>query len=74
MSADWFYIGRGGWFKRRKTIGPISETELLARIKDGEITPETPLRSVQKTRDRWMPMEEIPPAYDHYKKLNSAGD
>jgi len=67
MSVDWFYIGRGGFFRRRKSIGPLSENEILARIDSGEITPETLLRSVKKTRDRWVTMKEVGPAYDHFK-------
>jgi hypothetical protein len=68
MSADWFYIGRGGIFRRKKTIGPLSNQEVLSRIDAGEITPETLLRSQQKTRDRWVEMKTVGPAYEHYQR------
>lgn len=69
MSTDWYYIGRSGLLRRKKSIGPLTEAEILTRIEAGEITPETPIRSTQKTRDRWVPMQEVAPAYEHYKKV-----
>lgn len=67
MSADWYYIGQGGFFRRRKTVGPLSESDILSRIDSGEISPDTLLKSEKKTRDRWVPMKEVGPAYEHYQ-------
>jgi len=73
MSADWFYIGRGGFFRRKKAIGPVTEAEILARIGAGEIVPETLVRSEQKTRNRWVAMQKVAPAYDHFMSRKNEG-
>jgi hypothetical protein len=69
MSTDWFFIGRAGFFRRKKPIGPLSEVELLSRIDSGEIQPQTLMRSEKKTRDRWVEMKKVAPAFAHFKKL-----
>ncbi|TWU03963.1 DUF4339 domain-containing protein [Neorhodopirellula pilleata] len=60
MTADWFYMSEG-WFQRGKRVGPITEQDLLLRIDQGKIQPETLLQS-HKTRDRWVPMSTVGPA------------
>ncbi len=66
MSADWFYLKRR-WFGGSKKVGPLDEHDLLARIDNGDIKPETLLMSA-KTRNRWVKMAEVEPALKHYRK------
>ena len=67
MSADWYFM-KSGLFYRRKRIGPICEMELLKRIEKGELNPETLMCSTSKTHGHWMPMRDIKPAIAHWKK------
>jgi hypothetical protein len=69
MSTDWFFIGRAGFFRRKKAIGPLSEPEVLSRIDAGVILPQTLMRSEKKTRDRWVEMKKVGPAFAHFQKL-----
>lgn len=64
MSSQWFYMSEG-WFQRGKRIGPISEPDLLIRIDQGKIHPETLIQS-HKTRDRWVPMSSVGPAMSRW--------
>ena len=48
MSADWFYL-KTGFFRTHKTVGPLSEPDLLSKISKGEIRPDTMLSSSTKT-------------------------
>lgn len=68
MSADWFYMS-SGWFHRAKRVGPISEQDLLRRIDDGKIQPETLVQS-HKTRQRWVPMSSVGPAMARWLQAN----
>jgi hypothetical protein len=65
MSADWYFI-KHGWFHHNSRVGPLSETDLLARIDKGEIEPETLLQSDSKTKGKWVRMREVPPALDRW--------
>ncbi len=67
MSADWFFIQKGGFFRRRKRVGPISEQNILIRIESGEIDPDTLLSSDAKTHGHWVEMRTIKPAMKHWK-------
>jgi hypothetical protein len=69
MSADWFFL-KTGFFSRHKTVGPISEPDLLSRISKGEITPETMLSSTSKTHGQWIPMKKIRAAMDHWDRTH----
>jgi hypothetical protein len=69
MSADWFFL-KTGFFSRHKTVGPISEPDLLSRISKGEITPETMLSSASKTHGQWIPMKKIRAAMDHWDRTH----
>lgn len=66
MSADWFYLKRR-WFGGTKKIGPLDDQDLLVRIDNGDIKPDTLLISA-KTRNRWVKMEEVGPALKRYRK------
>ncbi|QDV61819.1 MULTISPECIES: DUF4339 domain-containing protein [Crateriforma] len=66
MSAQWFYM-KPRWFRTAKTVGPISESDLLHRIDAGKILPSTMLRSC-KTREKWVPMSSIKPALIRWRK------
>ncbi|MEM7474669.1 MAG: DUF4339 domain-containing protein [Planctomycetota bacterium] len=70
MSADWYFIRRGGFLRRRKQVGPISEQAILARIESGEIDPDTLMSSELKTHGHWVEMKTIKPAMKHYKTLH----
>jgi len=72
MSGDWFYM-KHRWIGGTKKIGPITDTDLLGRIDDGQIKPDTLLMS-SKTRNRWIRMEEIGPAIKHWRKLHPSSD
>ncbi len=37
MSADWFYMSTG-FFGGHKTVGPISEIDLMKKIETGKVT------------------------------------
>jgi hypothetical protein len=69
MSADWLFL-KTGFFSRPKTVGPISEPDLLSRISKGEITPETMLSSASKTHGQWIPMKKIRAAMDHWDRTH----
>ncbi len=58
MSADWFYMSTG-FFGGHKTVGPISEIDLMKKIETGKVTPETMVSSTSKTHGHWMKMKEI---------------
>lgn len=60
MSAEWFYL-QDGWFRRGQRIGPVTESDLLARIDQGKIRPETLIQS-RKTKGQWVPMSSVGPA------------
>lgn len=71
MSADWFFLKHGWfyrWFHRGKKIGPIDEHDLLLRIDRGEILPDTLIQSQLKTRGRWVRMDKVRPAFNHWKE------
>ncbi len=67
MSADWFYIKSGGFFSRKKRVGPITEQRLLMRIESGEIKPDTLMSSQEKTHGHWVEMKTIKPAIRHWR-------
>lgn len=50
MPTKWFYQ-RGG-----QTIGPLSPKELLAKVKDGEVLPQT---LVRKDDSQWVEASEV---------------
>jgi hypothetical protein len=64
MSADWYYM-KHRWLIGSKKIGPVSEHELLTKIDNGEITPQTLVMS-SKTREHWVKMSEISSAYKRW--------
>lgn len=66
MGAEWYYMAHG-WIRKARRVGPISEADLLLRIDQGKISPETLLQSV-KTRGKWVPMNSIKPAMQRWKK------
>ena len=66
MSADWYYMA-SGWIRKTRRIGPISEHDLLIRIDQGKISPETLLQS-SKTKGRWVPMNEVAPAMERWRQ------
>ena len=70
MSTDWYIIRTAGFLRRKKAIGPLSELELLSRIDSGEIQPQTLMRSERKTRDRWVEMHKVGPAFAHFKGIS----
>lgn len=69
MSADWYFL-KSGFFYKHKKIGPICELELLKRIEKGEVMPDTPLYSDSKTRGHWVAMRDIKPAFKHWKQTH----
>ena len=69
MSADWYFL-KSGLFYRNKKIGPICEMELLKRIEKGEVNPDTQLFSDSKTRGHWVAMRNIKPAFTHWKQTH----
>lgn len=66
MGADWYYMA-SGWIRKARRVGPISESDLLHRIDQGKISPETLLQS-SKTRGKWVPMNTIAPAMKRWKQ------
>lgn len=71
MSAEWFYL-RDGWFRRSQRVGPVTDSDLLARIDEGTIRPETLIQS-RKTRNQWVPMSSVGPAMDRWLKSHPEG-
>ena len=69
MSADWYFM-KTGFFGGHKTVGPITETEMLQRIGKGELEPTTMMSSTTKTHGHWLPMREIRPAFKHYQQTH----
>ncbi|MEM1227130.1 MAG: DUF4339 domain-containing protein [Planctomycetota bacterium] len=68
MSSQWYYMA-SGWFHRAKRVGPISDRDLLLRIDQGKLDPETLVQS-PKTRNRWVPMRSVGPAMKRWRELN----
>lgn len=66
MGAGWYYMA-SGWLRKGRRVGPITEAELLLRIDQGKISPETLLQS-SKTKGKWVPMNSIAPALKRWKK------
>jgi hypothetical protein len=65
MTATWFYMKRR-WLGGTKKMGPLSEHDLLLRIDNGEITPETLLCS-EKTKNHWVKMDQVGPALERWQ-------
>ncbi|KAA1261642.1 hypothetical protein LF1_41970 [Rubripirellula obstinata] len=68
MSAGWYYMTTG-WLRKGRRVGPISESDLLVRIDQGKIAPETLLQST-KTKGKWVPMKSVGPAMSRWMKAN----
>lgn len=71
MSADWFYMTTG-FFGGHKTVGPVSEVDLMKKIEDGKVTPETMVSSTSKTHGHWIRMKEIRAAKKIWDKAHPA--
>ncbi|QDV21973.1 DUF4339 domain-containing protein [Aureliella helgolandensis] len=69
MSADWYFL-QSGFFYKHKRVGPINENELLQRIEKGHVNPDTLLSSTSKTHGHWIAMREIKPAIRHWKQCH----
>lgn len=67
MSADWYFLKKG-FFGRRKKVGPVSDVELRHYIEKGIIQPETMVSSEIKTHGHWCRMKEIPAAMTLWDK------
>jgi hypothetical protein len=61
MGAGWYYMA-SGWLRKNRRVGPITESDLLVRIDQGKISPQTLLQS-SKTKGKWVPMKR-------WRKLN----
>ncbi|MGV3484248.1 MAG: DUF4339 domain-containing protein [Planctomycetaceae bacterium] len=70
--SDWYYMKRR-WLGGTRKVGPLSDSDLLLRIDQGKITPETLLLSM-KTKHKWVRMEEIGPAMKHWRQLHPTPD
>ncbi len=66
MGAGWYYMA-SGWLRKGRRVGPISEADLLLRIDQGKISPDTLLQS-SKTRGKWVPMNSIGPAMKRWRE------
>jgi len=69
MSADWYFMKRG-FFSKKKPFGPINERDLMLRIEKGEVRPETMISSTTKTHGHWLEMKEVKPAITHWKSTH----
>ena len=65
MDTEWYYMAKG-WIRKKKRVGPISETVLLSLIDAGKIQPSTLLQS-SKTKGKWVPMETISAAMKRWR-------
>lgn len=72
MSAEWYYLANG-WLRKTREVGPISENDLLLRIDQGKISPETLLMS-SKTKKRWVPMSTIAAAMARWKEHHATSE
>lgn len=68
MSSGWYYMATG-WLRKGRRVGPITESDLLLRIDQGKIMPETLLQSM-KTKGKWVPMSSIGPAMNRWKQTH----
>ena len=66
MGTGWYYMA-SGWLRKSRRVGPISESDLLTRIDQGKIEPETLVQS-SKTKNKWVPMKTIGPAMKRWEK------
>jgi hypothetical protein len=72
MSGDWFYMKRR-WIGGTQKVGPLSDSDLLMRIDEGQIQPDTLLLS-GKTKNKWVKMEDIGPAIKRWRKLHPTAE
>jgi hypothetical protein len=70
MNGDWFYMKRR-WIGGTQKVGPLSDSDLLMRIDQGQIKPDTLILS-GKTKNKWVKMEDIEPAINRWKKHHPA--
>ncbi len=68
MSAEWYYMKRR-WLGGTRQVGPLSESDLLHEIDHGVIGPDTLLLS-SKTKNRWVKMEQVAPAFKRWRHLH----
>lgn len=68
MGAGWYYMA-SGWIRKNRRVGPITESDLLVRIDQGKIMPQTLLQS-SKTKGKWVPMNSVGPAMKRWRKLH----
>lgn len=68
MGVGWFYMS-SGWLRKGRRVGPISESDLLLRIDQGKIMPETLLQS-EKTKGKWVPMNSVGPAMKRWRQTH----
>jgi hypothetical protein len=69
MSADWYYV-RHGWFYKGKKIGPIGDHDFLLSIDKGSIEPNTLVQSETKTKGRWVRMKSVKLALARYHQTH----
>lgn len=72
MSADWYFLRRG-WFGKRRSVGPISEVEFCNFIRRGVVDPETMICSTSKTHGHWHRLREIDCAMQLYQAAHPGG-
>ena len=70
LQSGWYYMA-SGWLRKSRRVGPISDTDLLAKIEAGKIEPDTLVQS-NKTKGKWVPMKSIGPAMKRWRKLHPA--
>lgn len=70
INAGWYYMATG-WLRKTKRVGPLTDSDLLARIDQGKIDPQTLVQG-SKTKGKWVPMSSIGPAMKRWKKLHPA--
>ena len=68
MATGWYYMA-SGWLRKSRRVGPITEADLLARIDQGKIEPDTLVQS-SKTKGKWVPMNSVGPAMKRWRQLH----
>ncbi|XAM00459.1 PH domain-containing protein [Phycisphaeraceae bacterium D3-23] len=63
---DWFYFKSSGG--QSKSIGPFSDDQLVAYLKQGVLEPSDKLTSASKTGGKWIEISNFPKAMALYEK------
>jgi hypothetical protein len=57
--SDWYYI-KSDIIRRKRTIGPVPDSEFFRLVKSGSVSTKTPVLHEVVTRNQWVDAESVP--------------